>query len=253
MNAPPEFALMRRRVLGLLAATPALGPLLGHAQTCPANDVNNPAVSGHGMGLDFYGTSNTAVRTGAFNSTSGGIVVTSVGRGAFADFSRSTVSDNKGNGNYTQIGAAHTYVKWQSSGTALYAKTAAAGGAGHVVSTGKPTATDEVSVISIAFSGVSAIVDSKWVEDLSAPNTSASVTTTGPAALAAFWWGDDGSGEIKPAVSAGWTLLDHSSSLASNHVQCASACRIVTAAGSYSIDWTPSTSQGAQLWIVAMQ
>jgi hypothetical protein len=54
-------------------------------------------------------------------------------------------------------------------------------------------------------------------------------------------------------VNAGWTVLDHTSSLASNHVQSASAYRVVTGAGTYSINWTPSTAQGAQLWIVAMQ
>jgi hypothetical protein len=193
------------------------------------------------------------VQTNSFTSGAGSIILASVGRGTLADFARATVSDNKGNGNYAQIGSTHAYNNYNSSGTALYAKVAAAGGAGHIVSTTKPSASDEVTVIVAEFKNVTTIVDSKWVEDLTPPNTSASVTTTGPAILAAFWWGNDGNGELNPAVDAGWTVLDHTSSLASNHVQGASAFKVVAGAGTYSINWTPSTAQGAQLWIVAMQ
>jgi hypothetical protein len=251
MDRSLKFRLTRRHFLAFSAAAPiASQGSLGHAQSCP---VSVPAIGGHGIGLDFVGKSSAAVQTNSFTSDVGSIILASVGRGALADFASATVSDNKGNGNYARIGSAHAYAKWNTSGTALYAKLAAVGGAGHIVSTTKPSASDEVTVIVAEFKNVTTIVDSKWVEDLTPPNTSASVTTTGPAILAAFWWGDDGSGELNPAVDAGWTVLDHTSSLASNHVQGASAYKVVAGAGSHSINWRPSTAQGAQLWIVAMQ
>lgn len=251
MDRSLKFRITRRHFLAFSAAAPIASQVgLGYAQSCPVSD---PAIGGHGIGLDFLGKSSAAVQTNSFTSDVGSIILASVGRGALADFARATVSDNKGNGNYAQIGSAHAYAKWNTSGTALYAKLAAVGGAGHIVSTTKPSASDEVTVIVAEFKNVTTIVDSKWVEDLTPPNTSASVTTTGPAMLAAFWWGDDGSGELNPAVDAGWTVLDHTTSLASNHVQGASAYRVVAGAGTYSINWKPSTAQGAQLWIVAMQ
>ena len=256
MNRSLKFRLTRRHFLAFSAVAPLASHVgLGHAQSCPVTDpiISNPAIGGHGIGLDFLGKSSATVQTNSFTSGAGSIILASVGRGTLADFARATVSDNKGNGNYAQIGIAHAYTNYNSSGTALYAKVAAAGGAGHIVSTTKPSASDEVTVIVAEFKNVTTIVDSKWVEDLTSPNTSARVTTTGPAILAAFWWGDDGNGELNPAVDAGWTVLDHTASLASNHVQSASAYKVVAGAGTYSINWTPSTAQGAQLWIVAMQ
>lgn len=212
-----------------------------------------PALGGHGIGYDFIGTNKATLSTNPFTSVTGSVVLCSVGRGVLADFSTSMVSDNQGNGSYPQLGTAHAYTNYPTSGTALYARLAASGGAGHVVSATKPSTGDEVTVLAAEFRGVTTVVDSKWVEDLSSPNTSLSVTTTGPAVLAAFWWGDNSSGELNPAASSGWTVLDHTSSLASNHVQGASAYREVSAAGTYSIEWTPSTAQGAQLWVVALQ
>ncbi len=249
MKTCPNFRLARRQFMALSLSA----PILGYAQSCPVGIAGDPAIGGHGIGLDFINTTNTAVKTNSFTSASGSIILASVGRGALADFQRSAVSDNKNNGNYSQLGTAHSYRNYQSSGTALYAKIGAAGGTGHIVSATKPSPVDEVTVMAAEFKNVTRIADSQWIEDLTSPNTSANVSTTGPAILAAFWWGDNSNGELNPAVDAAWTRLDHTSSLASNHVQGASAFRIVAAAGVYSINWTPSTSQGAQLWIVAMQ
>lgn len=254
MNNSANFCLARRQFMALSLAA----PILSYAQSCPVGiapvgGTTTAVVGGHGIGLDFIGTSNIAVKASAFTSSNGSIILASVGRGGLADFATSTVSDNKNNGNYSQVGTAHSYRNYPSSGTALYTKANVAGGSGHVVSASKPSAQDEVTVIAAEFKNVTRIVDSQWVEDLTSPNTSANVSTTGPAVLAAFWWGDNSNGELNPAVDAAWTVLDHTSSLASNHVQGASAYRVVTSAGIYSINWTPSTAQGAQLWIVAMQ
>ena len=230
-------------------------PIVNYTATCLSSAVSSPAIGGSGLGVDFSGTTQAATSTNSFTSSSGGIILTSVGRGEFNDFANATVSDNKANGNYAQVGISHRYTIYTGSGTSLYAKTAAAGGAGHIVNTTKPSPGDEVTIVAAEFKNVDTIVDSQWSEVVNStiPITSASVTTTGPAILGAFWWGDNSLGNLSMSVSSGWTVLNNTSSLASSHVQTASAYRVVSGAGTYSITWSPSTPQGAQLWIVAMQ
>jgi hypothetical protein len=214
------------------------------------------APGGSGLGYDFTGSVAATRVTNAFNSqATGSIILACVGRGVSSYFGTTAVlNDNKGNGNFPILGTSHNYTAFPTSGTALYAKVGAAGGSGHVISTNKPDTADEVTVIAIELPGVDTIVDHQWVERTSGPtNTSAVVSMNGPGLLAAFWWGTDSNGELFPAVPSDWSLLKHTSSLASNHVQAAVAIKRVTAAGvqNHSIVWTPSTSQGAQLYIVA--
>jgi hypothetical protein len=84
--------------------------------------------------------------------------------------------------------------------------------------------------------------------------TSASVQTTGPAILVAFWWGDGGGLNHTAMPSAGFSILDSFLSLPPNSaVQCAVATRTVASAGSYSVSWTQSPAQGTVLWLFAFQ
>ena len=233
----------------------AVAALVGSTSTL-AGSAARGSVINHALAVDFMNAGGSTLSTPAMTtSATGSIIIASVGRGAISDFATSTVSDNKGNGNYTKQGATNAYVGFPTSGTALYAKINAAGGTGHIVIASKPTPTDEVTLVTTEVPGVNTIVDSKWNATANAAtNTSSTVTTTGPATLVAFWWGEDGSGNLDfSALSTGWTLLDKTSSLASNHVQTGSAIRQVAGAGTYSITWTPTTSQAAQLYIVAMQ
>ena len=109
-----------------------------------------------------------------------------------------------------------------------------------------------LAVVEIANGGL--VSDVKWNEVLAGqPLTSATVSTTGPALLVAWWWGDAGVLEEKTAVpNNGFTVIDKV--LASGSlVQCAVAVRQVEAAGSYNVTWTSTPLQGAQLWIAAVQ
>lgn len=225
----------------------------GHTITAWKEASGGPSIGGHGLDYDTMGTSGSSVGTSSFTSAaSGSIILAGVGRGVLSDHASATVDDNKGNGAYTQLGTAHGYWYWPTSGPAIFAKIGAAGGAGHIVSASKPTATDEVTVVAAEFRGVSRIVDYQWVEDLSSPNTSASVTVPGDAILCAFWWGDDATGNSGfTSINTGWTELDKTTSTGGNHVQVGSAYKVV-GAGSHTVEWTPAVSQGAQLWIVAM-
>ena len=138
-----------------------------------------------------------------------------------------------------------------TSGIAVYGAVGEAGGAGHTVTASKPDVNDEVTILAVAVPNGTGILGHTWTEDLTDPNTG-SITVAGPCTLISFWGGDDSSGELNPAVDSNWRKLDWTSSLASNHVQMASAYREVVSAGTYTVTWTPSTSQGAQVWIVAV-
>ena len=85
------------------------------------------------------------------------------------------------------------------------------------------------------------------------PLTSLNVTTTGPATLVAFWWGDGNQYFVHTAVpDSGFTVIDSLLPLGS-YVQTAVATRDVATAGTYHVTWNSGGNEGAQLWLVAVQ
>jgi len=198
------------------------------------------------------GVSVSPLSTSAMSTAAGGsTLLACVGRGVVSAHGAPT--DNKGN-TFVQLGTTHTYTLWASSGTALYACEQASGGAGHVVTAAKPQPSDETTLSVIEVTGGGLVRPAQWREVLAgSPLTSASITTTGPALLVAWWWGDAGVQSDKTAVpDNGFSVVD--SVLASGAlVQCAVAVRQVSAAGTYNVTWSATPMQGAQLWIVAVQ
>jgi hypothetical protein len=182
--------------------------------------------------------------------TTGSTLLVCVGRGLLA---AAAPTDNVSNA-FVQRDVAHTYTLWPSSGTALHACEQARGMAGHVVTVAKPKVTDETTLSVVEITGGGLVRDVKWREVLSGqPLTSASVTTTGPALLVAWWWGDAGVDLDKTAVpDNGFTVVD-SVLAAGALVQCAVAVRQVGAAGTYNVTWASTPQQGAQLWLAAVQ
>jgi hypothetical protein len=180
----------------------------------------------------------------------GSTLLACVGRGLLADVAP---TDTVGNA-FVRRDEAHTYTLWPSSGTALYACEQARGMADHTVSVAKPKVTDETTLSVVEITGGGLVRDVKWREVLSGqPLTSASVTTTGPALLVAWWWGDAGVDLDKTAVpDNGFTVVD-SVLAAGALVQCAVAVRQVSAAGTYNVTWASTPQQGAQLWLAAVQ
>ena len=84
------------------------------------------------------------------------------------------------------------------------------------------------------------------------PVTSGQVTTTGPALLVAYWWGDSVVAEQTATPSAGFTVV-HSLLVAQPIVQVAVAVKQVAAAGTYDVTWSATPNQGAITWLVALQ
>ena len=182
----------------------------------------------------------------------GSVFVAAIGRGDIGALAAPT--DNENN-SFRQLGTNHAYIpRYPNSGTALYATTSGRGGAGHVfTASNSSTKTDEVTlaVVEIINGGG---ISWQWNEvQAGAPITSLPIVTRGPATLIAFWWGDaDGSVAQTATPSGGFTLID-SVLRAGSLVQCAVAAMAVAGAGTYSVTWTSTPSQGAQLWIVAVE
>jgi len=197
---------------------------------------------------------NLSISTRALNTQpSGSTMLVCIGRGAISAFTN-TPTDNHGNSPYIQLGSTHPYVPlYPDSGTALYAFPFAVGGTGQVI-TASTIAQDEVTLDTVEVKNGGVIQDYKWNEVLQGhPLTSLDVTTTGPATLVAFWWGDGNQYFVHTAIpDNGFTLIDSLGPLGS-YVQTAVATRDVASAGTYHVTWDSGGNEGAQLWLVAVQ
>lgn len=183
--------------------------------------------------------------------SSGSVLIASVGRGQIG--AHAQPSDNLGNPPFTQLGTSHTYAQWPSSGTAAYALTSAVGGPNHVLSVSTP-ADDEITFAVVEVTNGTTVSDYQWNEvPAGAPLTSRAVTTTGPATLVAFWWGDAGVESEKTATPNNGFMVVDAILEAGALVQCAVATRAVAEAGSYDVTWAATPTQGAQLWLIAVQ
>ncbi|OUM04440.1 hypothetical protein [Variovorax sp. JS1663] len=229
------------------AAAPAPAPA-----PAPPSSSTAPALGAHTLAFTILDrVSSPTLSTSAFATrATGSTLLVCVGRGVLV---ASLPRDNAGN-TFVQLGTPHTYTLWPNSGTALYACAQARGRDGHVVTAETPKVTDETTLTAVEIVNGGVVRDVQWREVPSGqPLTSASVTTTGPALLVAWWWGDAGVDQNKTAVpNNGFTVID--SVLASGAlVQCAVAARQVAAAGTYNVTWASTPQQGAQLWLVAVQ
>jgi hypothetical protein len=226
------------------------------APDVPGNP-GDPGLGGHG--LHYYRLNATQAASIATPPVTtqprGSTIIVSVGRGNNTLFALPT--DSNGNAPYQQLGTMHAYTKWQTSGTALYGFPAATGGPGFQVSTTTRDG-DEVTVAAVEVVDATRIQDFQWNEVVQPAVpiavTSRSVTTTGPATLVAFWWGD-GFPRTPQSASAsnGFVVIDTNAQETDSFVQCAVAVKNVAQAGTYDVTWTSDPVQGAQLWLVAVQ
>lgn len=132
----------------------------------------------------------------------------------------------------------------------------AAGGAAHrvsVVKNGVPAGEITVPFIEVRDAGLLQDVAVTYPE-ASTSLRSGDVTTTGPATLVAFWWGDATGLHHSAIPGDGFTLIENFVDLPPNSaVQCAVAVREVASAGTYHVTWATSPAQGAPLWLFALQ
>jgi hypothetical protein len=230
-----------------------------HCTPGPGQAAGTPGLGAHT--LAFYGIgddTNVAPLLSPAMTTqpSGSTIVVGIGRGNKALFATAPV-DNKNNVAYPRCGAAQQYPLSTDSATAVYALPAARGGAGFQVKALNGMSTgdniDEITMFTVEIVASAGVADVEWLATTSAaqPATTRSVTTTGPATLISFWWGDSTS-VSSVATNNGFTVIDQQL-LAQNDVQGAVAVKTVTAPGTYDVTWTVAPEQPAQLWLIAVQ
>jgi hypothetical protein len=245
------------------------GPMTGDGAPVdvPPHMPGTPGAGAHG--LAYYKlaaphpASATSISTPRLTTAAtGSTIIVSVGRGDISKFAAATVTDTAGNAPYQKQGP-HAYVPaFPGSGTALYTFPGARGGPGFQVTTGTGQngngQLDEITIAAVEVVEGTRIQDQQWNEVVQprnpVPVTSLSVTTTGPATLVAFWWGDGFPRTPQSATpDGGFTLVDTNAFETDSFVQCAVAVKNVSAAGTYNVTWTSTPIQGAQLWLVAVE
>jgi hypothetical protein len=246
---------------------PGTQPIDAAPVDVPAHMPGTPGAAAHGLAYyklaDPSPASTTSIATPKLTTAaSGSTIVISVGRGDITKFTAATVTDTAGNAPYQQQGP-HPYAHpFETSGTALYTFTNARGGPGFQVTTSNSQNSngqlDEITIAAVEVVEGTRIQDQQWNEVVQqstpVPVTSQSVTTTGPATLIAFWWGDAFPRTPQSATpDSSFTLVDTNAFETDSFVQCAVAVKNVSAAGTYSVTWTSTPIQGAQLWLVAVQ
>lgn len=218
----------------------------------------NPTLGAHNLAyyeLSNASSSSLSISTLPMNTQiSGSTILTLVARGQLSAFTSGTIpTDNKGNGTATQLGTTHDYSPlWPTSGAALYAWTAPTGGTGNIV-TAPMLGHDEITLSVVEVKNGGKIQDCQWNKAISpGANTSLSVTTTGPATLVAFWLGDDGGTTVTATPNNGFNVID-SQLISSDAVEAVVATKDVSFAGTYDVTWNETPTQGAQMWLVAVQ
>ena len=267
MDAPRLIACCLPLLVGCGSSTahpdgPGGGPIdggdvPGHTPGMPG--LGAYALNHYGVGESTAPSISTPPRT---TQSTGSTIIVGIGRGNKMLFTKPT--DNKGNGPYPQQGQTQPYVHPnEDSGTAIYALTSAKGGPDFAVSTttGKTIDgnSDEVTIAAVEVIEGTRIQDSVWnevVQDSSKPPasvTSMNVTTTGPATLVAFWWGDLTAAVDQTVVTDNGFQVVASVLLPGSVLQGAVAVKNAPQAGTYNVTWTATPLQGAQLWLVAVQ
>jgi len=222
----------------------------------PFHIPGNPGLGAHAVNHSRLGAPNPhpmPLTTPAMATQTGSMLVVGVGRGKQTLFALPT--DSLGNAPYQQMGTVHPYTHWMDSGTALYTFPSAAGGADFKVSASTDNE-DEITMFALEVVEASS-VQYVWSEVVQPAQpvqvTSRAVTTTGPAMLIAFWWGDAASNVDQSAVpDSDFTVID-SVLDGGSLVQGVVAVKRVTAPGTYNVTWTATPLQGAQLWLIAVE
>jgi hypothetical protein len=221
-----------------------------------------PTIGAHALAfypcIGFAGWLWRTVKSGGISTpsmiteASGSTMLTWVGRGKIRAFTSSTVpTDNKGNA-YRMIGSVHDFLPlWPNSGEALYTSLSAVGGNGHIVTAAVP-GPDEITLATVEVKNGGVIEDAQWNKVTVPPQTSLNVTTTGPATLVALWVGDSGAASVTASPNNGFTVIN-SQLLAGCAVEAVVATKDVATAGTHNVTWTATPTQGAHMWLVAVQ
>src|SRR5262249_43321000 len=239
--------------VGNVTITAAAGGFTASTTLTVTAAATDPTVGAHTLSFTHFNAPAGTLSTSPITTqASGSTVLAWVGRGDLSTFTAANApTDNLGNTS-TQLGTTHDYApNFPNSGFALYAFPSFAGGSGDIFSVPMPV-NDEVTLAVVEIKNGGVIQDFQFNRVTNAPQTSLSVTTTGPATLISFWTGDGASGAVSAVPDNGFTVLDAELE-SSDAVQASVATKDVSAAGTYNVTWTVNPAQTAFMWLVAVQ
>lgn len=219
-----------------------------------AASVAAPELGAHAADWDLEGPGTSPQEVTLTTQASGSsLIVATFGRAA----NYSAPTDNKGNTLALLESSGYASGLWSGYGLEAYGVANAASGSGHTVSLTKVNGYEESTLIAVEAKGAT-IQDTSVVNRAGAgagvPYTSASVTITGPALLVSVWGGDGGFGISQEAnPEAGWTSIESLNLPDTSYIQAHCAVKRVSAAGTYTVDWTPVANQGAIIFLAAVQ
>lgn len=204
---------------------------------------------------DGSGTSPTSVTINTQVSGSSFAIITFTDPGIYT-----TPTENKGNSAKTVLYESSGYfaARWAPYGMEYYGIANGAGGSSHTFQFTKTDTVRESTLIVVEAVGGPVIEDTSIINvdgaGAGVPYSSGTVTTSGPALLVATWGGDAGVGPDQTVnVEAGWEMVESDFRTGVAYIQAAVAVKYVPAAGTYSVQWTPVTNQGAILALSAHQ
>jgi hypothetical protein len=211
-----------------------------------------PTVGAHTLAFFPCNSSGGLTTSPIATRISGSTILAWVGRGDTNGFTGTVPLDNKTN-SFKLIGSIHDYSPlYPGSGEALYSVLSAAGSGGYRATALMPEGGDEITMAVVEVKDGGIIQDAQFRKVLSPPHTSLNVTTAGPATLMAIWAGDSGGASVTATPNNGFMTID-SQLLSSCEVEVVVATKDVATAGTYNVTWTATPSQGAHLWLVAVE
>lgn len=216
---------------------------------------NRPSLGAHVLAwYPFESVFAPLVTSTTSTQSTGSTLLAWVGRGYLNTFSATTIpTDNEGN-TFSLLGAIQDYSPiWPQSGAAMYVVPKAVGGPNHVFTT-QLVNFDEVTMSVVEIKNAGRIQDYKINKVLNgSPNTSGTVTTTGPATLIAVWAGDGLASNMVVTPGDGFSVIDSQLINTTSAVQVVVASKEVATAGTYNVTWSATPAQGANMWLIAVQ
>lgn len=236
------------RLLCLLLSTSSSGNAASFPPTAGAGVVSKWVC---GVGVQGHTNLPTAPIT---TETSGSMFLAWVARGRTNAFLPSTHVNDSMQNRYSMIGGAwHDYSPlWPTSGEALFVAANARGGAGHVFNAPMPE-DDEITLAVLEVKNGGLVQDAQWNKATAPPLTSRSVTTTAAATLVAIWAGDSGASSGQTARPNNGFTTAVAQLFTECAIQVVIAVKDVQEAGTYDVTWTATPTQGANMWLVAVQ
>jgi hypothetical protein len=220
-----------------------------------------PVLGAHGQALIKLGEApGTATVTLATQDT-GSMFLIAIAA-ALDNFDTEAPTDDKGN-SYDQLipvgGApptggspgARAYTLFPEFGTAVWVTPPnATGGARHTFAIAHD---DELTMFVLELRG-GEVVRAVWNQPAAGQAlTTQSVAVEQPALLVATWWGDQASGPEPTAQPSLGTIAESARDGTPDHYAEGDIATASVAAGTYSVTWTESPDQGAQLHLIAIR